>query len=59
MLIIDTGVLLAAADDSDPDHAACAELVESSQDSLVTSALVIAEAGYLIDRQLGPAARRG
>ena len=55
MLIVDTGILLAAADNADPDHLACAELVVTT-DELVTTHLVIAEAAYLIARQLGPAA---
>jgi len=55
VLIVDTGVLLAAADDADPDHIACVEIVETA-DQLVTSHLVIAEAAYLIARQLGPRA---
>jgi predicted nucleic acid-binding protein len=49
VLIIDTGVLLAAADDADPAHRACADLVETSVEPLVTSPFVIAETGYLID----------
>lgn len=53
MLIVDTGVLLAAADSADPDHARCVEIVETA-DLLVTTHLVIAETAYLIARQLGP-----
>lgn len=56
MLVVDTGVLLAAADDSDPDHERCAKLLEAEPGPLLTTALVVAEAAYLIDRQLGPAA---
>jgi predicted nucleic acid-binding protein len=52
VLIVDTGVLLAAADDADPGHIACVEIVETA-DQLVTSHLVIAEAAYLVARQLG------
>ena len=59
MLVVDTGVLLAAADDSDRDHVACADVVETIPGSLVTSPLVVAEAGYLIERQLGPEAEAG
>ena len=55
MLIVDTGVLLAAADSGDPDHAACAGLLQDSGGPLVTTALVIAESAYLIGRQLGAA----
>ncbi len=55
MLIVDTGILLAAADNADPDHLICVEIV-SATDQLVTTHLVIAEAAYLIARQLGPGA---
>jgi hypothetical protein len=55
VLIVDTGVLLAAADKADPDHLACAEIVATT-DELCTTHLVIAEAAYLIARQLGPEA---
>lgn len=54
MLIVDTGPLVAVADADDPDHAACDELLDSDPGPLVTTALVIAEAGFLIDRQVGP-----
>lgn len=53
MLIVDTGPLVATADASDKDHAACRALLEGDEGPLVTTAMVIAEAAYLIDRQLG------
>ncbi len=56
MLLVDTGVIVAATDRSDPHHAACARLLEEAEGSLVTSPLVIAEAAYLINRELGAAA---
>ena len=56
MLVVDTGVLLAAADRTDRDHDACLELVETTTDTMVTTALVVAETGYLIERQLGTTA---
>ncbi len=56
MLIVDTGVLLAAADVNDPDHATCAALLLGEPGDLVTTALVIAETAYLIGRQLGASA---
>ncbi len=56
MLIIDTGVLLAAADNTDSAHTACADLVETTSDTLITTALVVAETGYMIERQLGSVA---
>lgn len=55
MLVVDTSVLLAAADNADPDHEPCTRAIEDSS-PLVTSALVIAETAYLIGRQLGAAA---
>ena len=59
MLITDTGVLVAAADDADADHQTCAELLEDEPGPLVTTPLVIAETAYLIGRQLGPMPRHG
>jgi predicted nucleic acid-binding protein len=56
VLVVDTGPLLATADRSDRVHVACRELLEGDVGPLVTTAMVIAEAAYLIDRQLGPAA---
>lgn len=59
MLLVDTGVLLAAADRNDPDHDVCARVVTDDPGPLITTPLVVAETGYLIDRQLGPAAEAG
>jgi uncharacterized protein len=56
VLVVDTGPLVATADRADKDHAACRALLEGDEGPLVTTAMVIAEAAYLIDRQLGPAA---
>jgi uncharacterized protein len=49
-------VLLAAADRSDPAQVPCRDLLESHPGPLITTELVIAETGRLLDRQLGPAA---
>jgi predicted nucleic acid-binding protein len=46
--------LVATSDRDDPDHDACRELLETSA-PLVTTGLVIAEAAFLIARQVGPA----
>jgi predicted nucleic acid-binding protein len=56
VLVVDTGPLVATADRADKDHHACRALLEGDEGPLVTTALVIAEAAYLIDRQLGPQA---
>lgn len=53
MLIVDTGPLLAAADTADPDHRVCAALLEGHPGPLVTTALVVTEAAWLIRRELG------
>ena len=52
MLLVDTGVFVAAADLDDRHHHACAALVETHPGPLVTTGLVTAEAGWLIRRQL-------
>jgi predicted nucleic acid-binding protein len=56
VLVVDTGPLVATADRADKDHAACRALLEGDVGPLITTGLVIAEAAYLIDRQLGPQA---
>jgi predicted nucleic acid-binding protein len=56
VLVVDTGPLVASADRSDADHEACRELLEADDGPLVTTPMVIAEAAYLIDRQLGATA---
>lgn len=53
MLIVDTGPFVAVTDVDDPDHGACDELLATAPGPIVTTALVIAEAGFLIDRQVG------
>jgi hypothetical protein len=59
VLIVDTGPLVATADRADKDHLACRSLQETEVGPLVTTAMVIAEAAYPIDRQLGPRAEAG
>ncbi|MEQ8716929.1 MAG: PIN domain-containing protein [Acidimicrobiales bacterium] len=56
MLVVDTGVLVAAADRTDSHHTASAAIIREDPGPLVTTAMVIAEAAYLLDRELGPAA---
>lgn len=52
MLLVDTGVFVAAADLDDANHHSCAALIETHPGPLATTALVVAEAGWLIRRQL-------
>jgi predicted nucleic acid-binding protein len=56
VLIVDTAPLVAAADVADPMHQRCLALLQTHPGPLVTTALVIAEAGWLIRRQLDIAA---
>jgi len=53
VLIVDTAVLVAAADRKDRFHGECATLVGEDPGPLVTTAMVIAETAYLMRRQLG------
>lgn len=56
MLICGIAPLVAAADAADPMHQRCLALLQTHPGPLVTTALVIAEAGWLIRRQLNIAA---
>lgn len=56
MLVVDTGPIVAAADTADRDHQACLRVLSTAQSPLIVSPLVVAEAAYLIGRQLGPSA---
>lgn len=47
MLIVDTGVIVAAADRKDSDHAVSSAIIRNDVGPLITTALVIAEAAYL------------
>ncbi|MCB1006942.1 MAG: PIN domain-containing protein [Acidimicrobiales bacterium] len=53
MLIVDTGPLVALGDRKDPDHDACLDLLSTEPGPLLTTAMVIAEAAYLLARQVG------
>jgi predicted nucleic acid-binding protein len=55
MLLVDTGVFVAAADADEPSHAACAEILRSTR-GLAVAAPVIPEAAWLIEARLGPEA---
>lgn len=53
MLIVDTGPLVAIADEGDKNYQACLDLLATASGPLITTELVIAEAGYLLNRELG------
>ena len=52
-LLLDAGALYAQADRADPHHAAVAEILRVEREPLVTSAVAVAEADYLILTRLG------
>lgn len=54
IVIVDSGPLIAAANRSDPDHAACAEVLQRPGFHLVVPALCVAEAAYLLGTRKGP-----
>ncbi len=56
MLIVDTGPLVAYLNHNDPDHARCAELLDSRTDDLLVTPYVITEACYLVGKYVGPEA---
>jgi predicted nucleic acid-binding protein len=51
-LICDTGPVLAALDENDPDHAACAALLVEADEDLVVPTLVMAEIDYWCHERL-------
>lgn len=56
-VIVDTGVLVAAADRRDPHHAEAAQLLIDRRGSLVVTELVVSEADYLVGTRAGREAR--
>lgn len=52
-LIVDTGPLFASMDRADPDHVACRELLEGTDDTLVVPAPVLVEVEWLATARLG------
>lgn len=53
-LICDTGPLFAAMDRRDPDHEACAKLLEEFPEDVLVPAPVLVELDWLAGRRLGP-----
>jgi hypothetical protein len=56
VIVVDTNILYALADRRDEHHAECTEWFRRNDDVLLVVPTVVAEACYLIDRYLGPAA---
>jgi uncharacterized protein len=51
-LVLDTGPLLAALDEADPDHEPCATLIIGAGDELVVPSLVLSELDYWCHERL-------
>jgi len=56
VIVVDTNILYALADRRDKHHAESTEWFRRNDDVLLVVPTVVAEACYLIDRYLGPAA---
>lgn len=56
MILVDTGVLLAAADRDDHDHGPCSALLRQQRNDLRIPAPVIPETAWQIEHSLGSAA---
>jgi hypothetical protein len=56
MLLCDTGVLLAAGNLRDKDHASCVGLLRSAAGPLLVPSPVLGEMGYLLQSRVGPQA---
>jgi uncharacterized protein len=56
VIVVDTNVLFALADRRDAHHAQCRDWLADCGEPLIVLPTVLAEACYLIDKYLGPAA---
>lgn len=54
MILVDTGPLVAIADEDSQWHQACIDALFSTRVSLLVPATVVAEVCYLLDRDAGP-----
>jgi len=52
-VIVDTGVLVAAADRGDRHHERCAELLGEAVDDLIVPVLAVAEVAHFLGRRMG------
>jgi predicted nucleic acid-binding protein len=54
VIIVDTNVLVALTDRDDQHHSRCRQWLATTESPLLVPSTVLAEACYLIDRELGP-----
>ena len=57
-IIVDTSAILAIFDESYAEHEAIARALETGEDPLLVSPMVVAEADYMLTSRLGPKAAR-
>jgi predicted nucleic acid-binding protein len=55
VLLVDTNILLAAADTSTPEHARCAAVLDDHLDLAITAPVAV-ETAWMIESRLGPTA---
>ncbi len=53
MLLVDTGIFIAAGDRNEPNHQSCGDLLRARTDLAIASP-VVAETAWLIEDRLGP-----
>lgn len=53
MLILDTGVVVAALDREERHHAACRAILESTDERVVVPAAILCEVDYLVHQRFG------
>lgn len=53
MILVDTNILVAVANDRDNHHQAARELLETTADDLLVPSTVIAEVCYLLSQRAG------
>jgi hypothetical protein len=58
-IIVDTGVLMAAADADDADQVTCSRLLREHRGHLKVPAPVIPETAWQVEHNLGPASEAG
>jgi predicted nucleic acid-binding protein len=56
VIVLDTNVVVSAADTDEPRHGACAELLRRHRAELVLPTTVVVESSWFIEDRLGPGA---
>ena len=56
VVLVDTGVLIAAGDTDEPRHTECSAILRDHRGGLLVTSAVVPETAWLIESRLGPAA---